>query len=130
MILKGILHPDDAIKAKEIGCDSVYVSNHGGRQFDGGPSPLIQLMKIRRAVGPNYPLVYDSGIRSGLDIMKAIYAGADLVLVGRPFMYGVGAFQEKGVQQVFNILKDQLRNNMMQLGLESIEDIKQFNKLI
>lgn len=130
MILKGVLHPNDAVKAKEIGCDSVYVSNHGGRQFDGGPSPLIQLTKIRRAVGPDYPLVYDSGIRSGLDIMKAIYAGADLVFVGRPFMYGVGAYQENGVQQVFNILKDQLRNNMMQMGLESIEEIKQLNKTI
>ncbi|MGC6415382.1 MAG: alpha-hydroxy acid oxidase, partial [Bacteroidia bacterium] len=127
MILKGILHPEDAIKAKEIGCDSVYVSNHGGRQFDGGPSPLIQLTKIREAVGSDYPLIYDSGIRSGLDIMKAIYAGADLVFLGRPFLYGVGAYQEQGVQQVFNILKDQLRNNMMQLGLESIEDIKELN---
>ena len=128
MILKGILHPEDAIKAKEIGCDSVYVSNHGGRQFDGGPSPLIQLTKIREAVGSDYPLIYDSGIRSGLDIMKAIYAGADLVFLGRPFLYGVGAYQEQGVQQVFNILKDQLRNNMMQLGLQSIEDIKQLKK--
>jgi len=125
LVLKGVLHPDDAIKAKAIGCDSVYVSNHGGRQFDGGPFPLNQLMKIREAVGTDYPLIYDSGIRSGLDIMKAIYAGADFVFVGRPFMYGVGAFQEKGVQQVFNILEDQLRNNMMQLGLESVKEIQQ-----
>lgn len=124
MILKGVLHPDDALKAKQIGCDSVYVSNHGARQFDGGVSPLNQLIKIRQTVGPEYPLIYDSGIRSGLDIMKAIYSGADLVFVGRPFMYGVGSFQESGAQQVYSILEDQLRNNMMQLGIESPTGIK------
>lgn len=128
MILKGVLHPDDALKAKEVGCDSVYVSNHGGRQFDGSPQPINQLVQIRNVVGPDYPLVYDSGIRSGLDIMKAIHAGADLVFVGRPFMYGVGAFQEAGVQQVFNILEDQLRNNMMQMGIQSIQEIREMNK--
>ncbi|MDA8824369.1 alpha-hydroxy-acid oxidizing protein [Schleiferiaceae bacterium] len=124
LILKGILHPDDALRAKQVGCDAVYVSNHGARQFDGGVSPLKLLMKIRDTVGLNYSLIYDSGIRSGLDIMKAIYAGADFVFVGRPFMYGVGAFQEAGAQQVHNILEDQLRNNMMQMGLENIKELK------
>lgn len=124
LILKGVLHPDDALKAKQIGCDSVYVSNHGARQFDGGVSPLNQLIKIRHAVGPEYPLIYDSGIRSGLDIMKAIYSGADLVFVGRPFMYGIGAFQEAGALQVHDILEDQLRNNMMQMGIETITELK------
>lgn len=124
LILKGILHEDEALKAKELGCDAIYVSNHGGRQFDGGTSPLKQLMKIRRVVGNNYPLIYDSGIRSGLDVMKAIYLGADMVFVGRPFMYGVGAFQGEGAGQVFNILKDQLRNNMLQMGLQSVHQIK------
>ena len=128
MILKGVLHPEDAIKAKQVGCDSVYVSNHGARQFDGGVSPLNQLLKIREAVGPNYSLIYDSGIRSGQDVMKAIYAGADFVFVGRPFMYGVGAFQEAGAQQVLNILQDQLRNNMMQMGIETIEELKSLNE--
>jgi L-lactate dehydrogenase (cytochrome) len=128
MILKGVLHPDDAVTAKKIGCDAVYVSNHGARQFDGGVSPLNQLFKIREAVGPNYSLIYDSGIRSGLDIMKAIYAGADFVFIGRPFMYGIGAFQEDGAQQVYDILEDQLRNNMMQMGLETIEELKSLNE--
>ena len=128
LILKGVLHPEDAIKARELGCDCVYVSNHGGRQFDGGASPIKQLIKIREAVGPGYPLIYDSGIRSGLDIMKAIYSGADLVFAGRPFMYGVGAFQEKGVEQVIKILNDQLKNNMMQLGITSIDELKSYKK--
>ena len=75
-------------------------------------------------MGPDYPLVYDSGIRSGLDIMKAIYAGADFVFVGRPFMYGIGSFQEEGAQQVFDIFEDQLRNNMMQIGVETIGELK------
>ena len=128
ILLKGILHPKDALKAKELGCDGVYVSNHGGRQFDGVTSPLKQLMKIRLAVGEKYPLVYDSGIRSGLDILKAIYFGADFVFVGRPFMYGVGAFQKEGAEQVYNILNDQLRNNMMQLGIETVEQIRSLDK--
>lgn len=128
LIIKGVLHPDDALKAKEVGCDSVYVSNHGGRQFDGVITPLAQLMKIRKKVGPNFPLIYDSGIRSGLDILKAICAGADFVFVGRPFMYGVGSFQQEGIQQVLNILEDQLRNNMMQLGIESINQISNYPK--
>ena len=124
IILKGILHPEDAALAKDLGVDAIYVSNHGGRQFDGVVSPLAQLKKIREIVGPDYPLLFDSGIRSGLDIFKAIYAGADFVLVGRPFMYGIGSFQEKGAKQVYEILSDQLRSNMMQLGLESIKEIK------
>ena len=81
-------------------------------------------MKIREAVGSEYPLIYDSGIRSGLDIMKAIYAGADFVFIGRPYMYGIGAFQEAGAQQVHIIFEDQLRNNMMQMGIETIAEIK------
>lgn len=124
LIIKGILHPSDALMAKNLGYDAVYVSNHGGRQFDGGVAPLFQLMKIRSAVGENYPLLYDSGISCGLDIMKAIYAGADFVFVGRPFMYGLGAFQYNGINQVYDILIDQLRNNMTQLGVESVKQIK------
>lgn len=124
LVIKGVLHEQDAITAKKLGCDAIYVSNHGGRQFDGAVSPLRQLTKIRKALGPDFPLIYDSGIRSGLNIMKAIYAGADFVFIGRPFMYGVGAFKEKGAQQAFDILDDQLRNNMMQMGLLSIEEIK------
>ncbi len=73
MILKGVLHPDDALKAKQIGCDSIYVSKDGAGQFDGGVSPLNQLIKIRQTVGPEYPLIYDSGIRSGLDIERNLF---------------------------------------------------------
>ena len=124
LIIKGILHPDDALKAKEAGVDGVYISNHGGRQFDAVVTPLEQLTKIREVVGQDFPLLFDSGIRSGLDVMKAIYAGADFVLVGRPFMYGIGSFQEEGAKQIFEILSDQLRNNMMQMGLETVGEIK------
>lgn len=124
LVIKGVLHEQDAIEAKMLGCDAIYVSNHGGRQFDGAVSPLKQLIKIRKALGPAFPLIYDSGIRSGLSIMKAINAGADFIFIGRPFMYGVGAFRQEGAQQVFDILQDQLRNNMMQMGLRSIHEIK------
>jgi L-lactate dehydrogenase (cytochrome) len=124
IIIKGILHPDDARKAKELGFDAIYVSNHGGRQFDGGVPPLTQLRSIRNLLGWDFPIIFDSGVRSGLDILKAIYYGADLVFLGRPFMYGVGAFKQRGVNRVIKILNDQLSNNMMQLGLESLEEIR------
>lgn len=124
LILKGIVHPEDALLAKEFGCDAVYVSNHGGRQFDGVVSSLNQLEQIRRVLGKDYPIIFDSGVRTGLDVLKAIHAGADLVMIGRPFLYGVGAYGYLGGKQIHNIIEDQLRNNMMQLGLENIEDIK------
>jgi len=125
MVIKGLLSQEDALLAKKMNVDGVYVSNHGGRQFDGGVSCLTQLKEIRQAVGPDFPLIYDSGIRSGLDVFKAINFGANFVFAGRPFMYGLGAFKEQGVNQVIEILKDQLRNNMMQLGLTDINEISE-----
>ena len=96
MILKGILHPDDALKAIAIGFDAIYVSNHGARQFNGGPPAIAALPKIAKAVNKQVPLLFDSGIQSGLDIMKALYLGADMVFAGRAFMYGVAALGPLG----------------------------------
>lgn len=125
IILKGILNPDDAKKASESKvCDAIVVSNHGGRQFDAAFTSVEALPKIREVVGKNFPLLLDSGVTSGLDILKAIHLGADFVLLGRAFMYGVGSFQKEGVDKVYDILTRDLVNSMHQVGAEDIKSLK------
>ena len=124
VILKGILHPEDAKKAVAIGLDGVYVSNHGARQFDGGITSLEALPKIVNAVNGKAKILFDSGIRSGLDAMKALYLGADFVLAGRPFVQGVAALGKLGGDHVAHILIDDLQNNMVQLGAQNLEELR------
>lgn len=124
VILKGILHPADAIKATEIGLDGIVVSNHGARQFNGAVPAIEALPAIVEAVGGKVSILFDSGVRSGLDIMRALHLGADFVLLGRAFIYGVAALGRFGGDHVVEILKDDLRNNMVQLGVENLQDIQ------
>lgn len=122
VILKGILHPEDAEEAIEIGLDGIVVSNHGGRQFDGAPSAIEALPKIAKVAKGKIKILFDSGIRTGLDILRVMSLGADFVLCGRAFMYGVCALGELGGDHAAEILMDDLRNNMVQIGVERIED--------
>jgi L-lactate dehydrogenase (cytochrome) len=124
VVLKGILHPEDAKKAVNIGIDAIYVSNHGGRQFDGAISAIEALPKIVETVNAKVPVLFDSGIRSGLDAMKALYLGADFVFVGRPFIYGVSALGRFGGDHICNILTDDLKNNMVQLGVRNFVELR------
>jgi L-lactate dehydrogenase (cytochrome) len=124
VVLKGVLHPADARKAADLGLDGIYVSNHGGRQFDGALTAIHALPEIVKTVKDEVPILFDSGIRSGLDVMKAIYLGADFVLVGRPFVQGVAGLGPLGGDHIAHILIDDLKNNMVQLGAQSIEDIR------
>lgn len=124
VILKGILHPDDAQKAIDIGLDGIWISNHGGRQFNGAPASIEVLPDIAAIVGNQVPIIFDSGVRTGLDILRALHRGADFVMLGRPFLYGVAALGKYGGDHVINILKDDLKNNMVQLGVRSIEELK------
>ena len=124
IILKGLLHPQDAKKAVEAGMDGVGVSNHGGRQFDGAPAAVEALPAIVEAIGGQAKVIFDSGIMSGLDIIRALALGADFVMSGKAFMYGVAALGDRGANHVADILIEDLRNNMMQLGVTSIEEIK------
>lgn len=124
VLLKGILHPEDAKDAVANGIDGIVVSNHGGRQFDGGPAALDALPEIVAAVGGKVPVLFDSGIRTGLDILRAIALGADFVLLGRPFMYGLAALGSRGAEHVFNIFIEDLTNNMKQLGIERPVDVR------
>lgn len=128
MLLKGILHEKDAARAVKMGIDGIVVSNHGGRQLDAAPSPLARIGLIRAAVGPEVPLIIDSGIRSGLDVIRVLAAGADFVLLGRAFMYAVAALGKKGGQHAATVLLEEVRDVMAQLGLKTIQDVKQLNR--
>ena len=121
VILKGLLHPEDALKAVSIGMDGIVVSNHGGRQFDGAPTSIEALPHIVKEVKGKTAILFDSGIRSGLDILRALHLGAEFVLLGRPFLYGVAALGKYGGDHVVEILKGDLMNNMVQLGVESLK---------
>ena len=124
VLVKGILDTRDAEEARSIGLDGVVVSNHGGRQFDGAPSPIKVLPEIVEAVGDDMKIVFDSGIRSGLDIMRAIWLGADFVLCGRAYLYGLAALGRLGAYHVTELLMLQLQNNMHQIGASSLEQLK------
>ena len=123
ILLKGVLHPADAERAVALGYDGVVVSNHGGRQFDGAPAALTMLPEIVNAIGSRSAVIFGSGVRNGLDIMRALALGADFVLLGRAFIYGVAALGAYGGDHVAHVLQDGLRNNMAQLGVESISEI-------
>jgi L-lactate dehydrogenase (cytochrome) len=124
LILKGLLHPSDISKALSIGVEGIGVSNHGGRQFDGTPAAIYALPAIVKEVNGRAAIIFDSGVNSGLDIVRALALGADFVLLGRAFMYGVAALGEMGADHTTEILLDDLRVNMLQLGVETIEEIK------
>jgi L-lactate dehydrogenase (cytochrome) len=124
LLLKGILHPTDARKAVKLGVDGIIVSNHGGRQFDGAPASIEALPRIFEAVGGATTIMLDSGVRTGLDVVRAIVLGADFVLVGRGFLYGIGALGRRGGDHVVRILKDDVANNMTQLGVASLETLR------
>ena len=107
ILLKGILHPDDARKAIDAGMDGIVVSNHGGRQLDGAIASLEALPPIADAVAGRVPVLLDSGIRTGADAFKALALGADAVLIGRPYVYGLALAGEEGVREVVqNFLAD------------------------
>ncbi len=127
LVLKGILDCDDARRAVDAGVDGIVVSNHGGRQFDGAPASLCVLPEIKRAVGSKTAVLFDSGVRSALDIARAIAMGADFVLLGRAFMFGVAALGRRGGDHTVAILKEELENIMTQLGCRSIGDLAEIS---
>ncbi|MEL6205180.1 MAG: alpha-hydroxy acid oxidase [Pseudomonadota bacterium] len=123
LLVKGILSAKDAVAAVQRGADGVWVSGHGGRQFDGGPAPIRQLPQIRAALGPEVPVIYDTGVRSGLDVLRALALGADMCMAGLAFHYGVAAFQEAGAAHVAHIFKAQLEADLAQLGCATLADL-------
>lgn len=126
LIVKGVLRPTDAKRMASEGVDCIWVSNHSGRQFEAGPAVIEQLPKIREAVGPDLPLIYDSGVAWGLDVMRALAKGADYVMVGRAFQYAVAAFGARGIDHLVHILKSDITANMSQLGVEDINQLSDY----
>lgn len=122
LIVKGVSLPDDAAKLEKTGVDALWISNHAGRQFDGGPATIEQLPLVRAAT--TLPLIMDSGIEGGLDIIRALALGADFVMLGRAFHYGLAALGEKGAAHVLDILRQDMIANMGQLGTPTLADLK------
>jgi lactate 2-monooxygenase len=122
VVLKGILHPDDAKKAFDMGVDAIVVSNHGGRQVDGAIATLDALVGIREAVGPDPTVLLDSGIRSGADVFKALALGADAILLGRPYFYGLAVAGQRGVEEVVRNVVAELDLTMALTGVRSLAD--------
>ena len=117
----------DAEKIKKSGADAVYVSNHGGRQLDSAPASIYALPLIRKAVGKDYPVIFDSGVRGGGDILKALALGANFVMLGRPLMYAIGADGAPGLRKILDVIKGELSTS---LGLVGLNDIKQVSNSI
>ena len=123
LIVKGVMSPDDAIKIKEAGADAIQVSNHGGRQLDSATAAINMLPLIRKSVGSNFPLIFDSGIRSGSDIVRALAFGADYAMIGRPVMYAMGADGKKGLRRIVEIIKEEVSTTLGLVGLNDINDV-------
>ena len=117
LVVKGVLDSQDASPLRAAGVDAIWVSNHGGRQFDGAPSALDALRQIRATLGPEMPLIYDGGIESGLDVLRALAFGANFAMLGRGWHYALGALGTQGAPHLAQILRDDLASNMMQMGI-------------
>ena len=123
LVIKGVMSPDDAIKIKEAGADAIQVSNHGGRQLDSATAAINMLPLIRKSVGSDFPLIFDSGIRSGSDIVRALAFGADYTMIGRPVMYAMGADGKKGLRRIVEIIKEEVSTTLGLVGLNDINDV-------
>lgn len=124
LVIKGILRPEEARLSIEAGADGVVVSNHGGRQFDAAPASIEALPEVVREVNGRVPVLFDSGIRWGLDIIRALSLGADFCLLGRGFLMAVAALGDKGADHAYDILRMDVENNMIQLGIKTVDDLK------
>jgi isopentenyl diphosphate isomerase/L-lactate dehydrogenase-like FMN-dependent dehydrogenase len=124
IVPKGLMSVEDCLKAKEIGCDGVVVSNHGGRQLGSLPSSIEVLPAIRAAVGKDFPLIVDSGIRSGEHIVKALAAGADFCLLGRAVVYSVAAMGKPGPKMALDLLRAEMEQVLGQIGYPNLAELR------
>ncbi|MBU7598014.1 lactate 2-monooxygenase [Streptomyces sp. P38-E01] len=123
IVLKGIQHPDDARRARDSGMDGVVVSNHGGRQLDGAIGSLEALAPVVEAVGDETSVLFDSGVRTGSDVLKALALGAEAVLLGRPYVYGLGAGGQAGVSHVLRCLLAELDLSLALSGHRDVDEL-------
>lgn len=120
LVVKGVLDVEDALALKDAGVDAIQVSSHGARQLESAPAPFLALQEIRAALGDDYPLFFDSGLRSGEDALKAMIAGADFVFFGRVLQFAIAAGQEQGLKQLWSVLSDELSIAMAQTGMTNL----------
>ena len=120
-VVKGVLRPDDATRLEKMGVDAIWVSNHAGRQFDAAPAAIEALPAVRAAT--TLPILFDSGVESGLDILRALSLGADFIMLGRAFHFALGALGPKGVDHLIDILAKDMIANMSQLGLSDLKNL-------
>ncbi|MEP2642292.1 alpha-hydroxy acid oxidase [Roseobacter sp.] len=120
LVAKGVTHVGDALRLKEEGVDAIQVSSHGGRQLDAGPPPILALRAIRDVVGDTYPLFYDSGLRSGEDVVKAYQMGASFVFFGRAMQFAIAAGGEPGLHRLWDLLTQEVGLTLAQMGLSRL----------
>jgi L-lactate dehydrogenase (cytochrome) len=120
LVVKGVLDADDAVALKGAGVDAVQVSSHGCRQLESAPSPIVELAKIRDAVGADYPLFFDTGLRSGEDVVKAYLQGANFTFFGRVLQFAIAAGGEEGLQELWSVLKSETSITLAQIGETSL----------
>lgn len=125
LVVKGVMSAADARAGITAGADAIWVSNHGARQLDAAPAAIDVLPEIADAVSGKARIIFDSGIRSGLDMARAIASGADLVFAGRPFLHAVAALGEPGAAHAFQLLRADLENAMIQLGTASLAGLRE-----
>jgi len=123
LLIKGVLRPDDARRAIDIGADGVIVSNHGGRQLDGTPASIRALPAVADAVGQEADVLLDGGIRRGSDVVRALALGAKACLIGRPWVYGLAVGGTAGVQAVLEVLRDEIERTLILLGCPAARDV-------
>ena len=123
ILLKGVLHEDDAKRAERAGMDGIIVSNHGGRELDTVPATITVLPRIIKAVGNRVPVLLDGGVRRGTDVMKALALGARAVLIGRPYLYGLSVGGAPGVARVLEILRGEFEMAMKLSGRRTLAEI-------
>ncbi len=124
IVAKGVLVPEDAVRLRDLGFDAIWVSNHGGRQFDGCPGSAEALPLVREALGPATPVLFDGEVRSGLDVVRAIALGADFIMLGRPWLWGVAAFGARGADHLTHILTEDMTSAMIQMGITRPEEAR------
>ena len=123
LVVKGVLDAEDAARLKAEGADAIQVSSHGSRQLDAAPPPILMLPKIREAVGPDFPLFYDSGVRSGEDVVKACAMGADFVFLGRILQFAYAAGGEAGLAALWRVLLQEVELTLAQIGKTGFSDL-------
>ncbi len=123
LVVKGVLDTEDALRLKQAGVDAIQVSSHGARQLDSAPPPISVLSSMREVLGAGFPIFYDTGIRSGEDIVKAYALGADFVFLGRPLLFSIAAGGERGLAQMRTVFAQETSITLAQLGLVNMHQI-------